>query len=371
MSAGSVQRAATGTRDDREAPPAELGERWQRGMVLKRDIFSIVERGSWHGPDGQVDAVARRIDQVPWWTFAFARNFLAREARALSVVGPLGIAPLLYFSGKRVLVRRWIDGVPLHIARPLGDRAYFRSARVALRKLHSAGFCHNDLAKEQNWLRGPDGRAYLTDFQLSAQPRRRGRFFRLAAYEDLRHYLKHKRSYVPEALTATERRILARKTWLTLLWMATGKRVYLWVTRGLFRFTDREGGGPRLVIDAPVIAAWLKRHPQVRDVVVLAFPDRRVGTGLYAFVEAKPDADEEKIHDFMVESTGRAKAPERMQLVEALPRHADGSVRIEILQLIAMNQLDQLDMLITGETERHIVGRIIAGRRNLRDRFTF
>jgi hypothetical protein len=60
-----------------------------------------------------------------------------------------------------------------------------------------------------------------------------------------------------------------------------------------------------------------------------------------------------------------------MQLVEALPRHADGSVRIEILQLIAMNQLDQLDMLIANESERLIVARIVADRRNLRDRFTF
>src|SRR3954468_3635932 len=213
-----------------DVPPDELGERWHRSVVLKRDIFSIVERGTFRGPDGELDAVARRIDRVPWWTFAFARNFLGREARALAIVGPLGIAPLLYFSGKRALVRRWIDGVPLHIARPLGDRAYFRTARLVLRQLPSAGFCHNDLAKEQNWLRGTDGRAYLTDFQLSAQPSRRGRFFRLAAYEDLRHLLKHKRSYVPDALTATERRILARKTWLTVLWMATGKRVYLWVT---------------------------------------------------------------------------------------------------------------------------------------------
>jgi len=366
-----VQRAGAGAHEEHDAVPIELGDGWHRSVVLKRDIFSIVERGTWRGPDGDVDAVARRIDQVPWWTFAFARNFLAREARALSVIGPLGIAPLLYFSGKRVLVRRWIDGVPLHIARPLGDRAYFRSARLALRKLHTAGFCHNDLAKEQNWLRGSDGRAYLTDFQLSAQPSRRGRFFRLAAYEDLRHYLKHKRSYVPDALTASERRILARKTWLTLLWMATGKRVYLWITRGLFRFADREGGGPRLVTDAPLIAARLKGHPQVRDVVVLAFPDRRVGTGLYAFIEGKQGANEENIHDFMIESTGRARAPERMQLVQQLPRHVDGSVRIEILQLIAMNQLDQLDMLIANETERRIVARIIADRRNLRDRFTF
>lgn len=371
MSADSMQTAGASAHDEHDTPPAELGERWRRNVVLKRDIFSIVERGIWQGPDGAVDAVVRRIDQVPWWTFAIARNFLVREARALMVVGPLGIAPLLYFSGKRVLVRRWIDGVPLHIARPLGDRAYFRSARAVLRKLHSAGFCHNDLAKEQNWLRGTDGRAYLTDFQLSAQPSRRGRFFRLAAYEDLRHYLKHKRSYAPDALTATERRVLARKTWLTLLWMATGKRVYLWVTRGLFRFTDREGGGPRLVTDAPQIVARLKAHPQVCDVVVLAFPDRRVGTGLYAFIEGKPNANEEAVREFMNENTGRTKAPERMQLVAELPRHADGSVRIEILQLIAMNQLDQLDMLIANEAERRIVSHIIADRRNLRDRFTF
>src|SRR5688500_16269349 len=132
--------------DDHDRVPVELAERWRRSVVLKRDIFSIVERGTFRGPDGDVDAVARRIDQVPWWTFVFARNFLAREERALAVIGPLGIAPLLYFSGKRVLVRRWIDGVPLHFARPLGAGAYFRSARAVLRKLHTAGFCHNDLA---------------------------------------------------------------------------------------------------------------------------------------------------------------------------------------------------------------------------------
>ena len=65
------------------------------------------------------------------------------------------------------------------------------------------------------------------------------------------------------------------------------------------------------------------------------------------------------IRDFMIESIDRAKAPERMQLVEALPRHADGSVRIEILQLIAMNQLDQLDMLLMedalGNIQRHFL----------------
>ena len=354
--------------DDEQDVPAELAGRWRRSVVLKRDVFSIVERGTFQGPDGAVDAVVRRIDDVPLWTRPLARLFLQREARALSLIGPLGIAPGLLFSGERVLVRGFIDGVPLHIARPVGDRAYFRSARAALRKLHATGLCHNDLAKEQNWLRGADGHAYLTDFQLSA--RLSGRLFRIAAYEDLRHYLKHKRSYVPDALTAAERRVLARKSWLTVAWMATGKRVYLWVTRGLFRFTDREGGGPRLVNDAPIIAARLKGRADVRDVVVVAFPDRRVGTGLYAFVEGD-GADERAIRDFLGEAVGKVKAPERLQIVPELPRRADGSVRIEVLQLVAMNQLDQIDTLVASEAERRIIARIIADRRNLRDRFTF
>ena len=33
------------------------------------------------------------------------------------------------FAGRRALVRGWIDGVPLHIAKPHGDAAYFRSAK--------------------------------------------------------------------------------------------------------------------------------------------------------------------------------------------------------------------------------------------------
>ena len=189
-----------------------------------------------------------------------------------------------------------------------------------------AGFTHNDLAKEQNWLRGADGRAYLTDFQLSARPR--GRLFRIAAYEDLRHYLKHKRSYAPEALTATEKRILARKSWVTRIWMATGKKVYIAVTRGLFRFTDREGGGPRLVNDAPVIAAQLKSQTQVRDVVVLAFPDRRAGTGLYAFVEGNRRR-RERTRRLRRAKPRSAKAPERLAARRgaAAPRRRLGAHR--------------------------------------------
>jgi AMP-binding enzyme C-terminal domain len=348
----------------------EVAGRWRGTVVLKRDVFSTVARGRFLTSDGDVEAVLRRIDGVPWWSRPIAAHLFARERSMLAIAGKLGIAPRLLFAGRDMLVRSFIDGVPMHIARPIGDRAYFRSAKVALRRLHRAGVCHNDLAKEQNWLKGADGKAYLTDFQLAIHFRRRGKLFRLAAYEDLRHLLKHKRSYTPNALTARERRVLARKSLPTRIWMATGKRVYRAITRGVFRFTDREGGGTRLVKDAPLIAAGLKVHPQIRDAAVVAFPDRRAGTGLYAFIETSA-LPERSLREIIADTCKGIATPERLQVVEALPRDADGRVRTEILQLIAMNQVDLIDPLITSEGERAIVGHIIANRQNLRDRFAF
>ena len=226
----------------------------------------------------------RRLDDVPWWGRALAKELFRRERRALAVAGSLAIAPPLLLSGRQFLLPGWIDGVPLHIAKPYGDAAYFRSAKASLRKLHRAGIAHNDLAKEQNWLYS-GGHAYLTDFQLAAHFRHRSRLFRPARYEDLRHLLKHKRRYAPDALTAAERRMLARKTFITRAWMATGRRLYHAITRGL-NLIDQEGRGTRFVYQAPAIAARLRAHSLVRDVAVVVFPDRRTGTGLYAFVEA-------------------------------------------------------------------------------------
>jgi hypothetical protein len=356
---------------DAQASSSEIPSTWRSAVVLKRDVFSTVERGRFLSARGEIDAVMRRIDTVPWWSRPLAKFFLDREARALRIAGPLGIAPPLLHTGRTILIRGFIDGVALHLKRPIGDRAYFRSARAALCALHRALVCHNDLAKEQNWLYGTDGRAYLTDFQLAAMFSRRNRLFRIAAYEDLRHLLKHKRSYVPEALTATERKILARKSWPTRIWMASGKRVYFWITRGLIGFADREGGGPRLVDDAPVIASRLKQHPQVQDAAVVAFPDRRAGTGLYAFVAAEPALALESVREFVIATVGRSKAPERIQLVEALPRDAGGNVRTELLQLVAMNQVDLIAPLIRSDAERMIIEKIVSGRQNLLDRFTF
>jgi AMP-binding enzyme len=355
--------------DSKNAVPSELAGRWRDAVVLKRDVFSTIERGRFDTASGDVDAIVRRLDQVPWWSYPLALHLFRREVRALSVAGDAGIGPRLLFAGDRVLVRQFIAGAALHIARPSGNVTYFEEAQKILRKLHRLGVTHNDLAKEQNWLVGADGRPYLTDFQLASVYRRKSKFFRVAAYEDLRHFLKHKRTYTPEALTNAERRILARKSLFTRIWMATGKRVYRGITRGVFRYADREGGGRRLTYDVPAIVEALKTAPAVRDVAVVPFPDRYAGTGLYAFVEAPSDVSQRALADAL--ASRRLAAPERMQIVPTLPRNNAGKVRSEILQLIAMNQIDVIDPLLSGPAERDVVNAIVAKRRNLRDRFSF
>jgi hypothetical protein len=350
---------------------AILAARWIEGVLLKRDVFSTVERGRFRKSDGgEVDAVLRRLDLVPWWSYLPARHLFGRERSALALARDLHVGPELLWAGRKVLVRGFIDGVALHLAKPFGDVAYFHSAKQALRKLHRAGICHNDLAKEQNWLRGTDGRAYLTDFQLAACFKRRGWLFRVAAYEDLRHLLKHKRSYAPGALTPMERKILARKSFVASIWLQTGKRVYRGITRGLFNFTDREGGGRRLVNDAPVLIDLIRKNPDVRDTAIVAFADRRTGVGLYAFVEADHPALEAQLRNQLAAAKG-PKPPEHIQVVQALPRDAAGKPRTEILQLVAMNQLDLIEPMMTSDADRAFLKDILESRKNLRDRFNF
>jgi hypothetical protein len=349
---------------------AVLSARWTEGVLLKRDVFSTVERGRFREGNSEVDAVLRRLDQVPPWSFVLARHLFARERRALALARDLDVGPKLLWAGKRALVRGFIDGVALHLAKPHGDVAYFRSAKAALRRLHRAGICHNDLAKEQNWLRGTDGRAYVTDFQLAACFKTRSRLFRIAAYEDLRHLLKHKRSYAPEALTPSERRILARKSMVASVWLMTGKKVYQAVTRGLFNFTDREGGGRRLVNDAPVLMELIRKNRDVRDAAIVAFADRRVGVGLYAFVEADQILLEKQLRSELSLAKG-VKPPEHIQVVHALPRDPSGKPRTEILQLVAMNQIDLIEPMMRSDADREFLKDILEQRKNLRDRFNF
>jgi RIO-like serine/threonine protein kinase len=212
---------------------------------LKRDLFGEVWRVSLERDGRPVDAVRRDTTTARWWVGWLARRLAAREARALAALRRLPRVPrLLGWDGRR-LERSWLPGEPLHRAASPPDAAYFREALRLLRQLHAAGVVHNDLAKEPNWLVDADGLPALVDFQLAMRPRRRGRLFRMLAWDDLRHLLKHKRSYQPGRLTARQRAILARRSPLAAAWARSGKPVYRFVTRRVLGWSDREGAGDR------------------------------------------------------------------------------------------------------------------------------
>jgi hypothetical protein len=207
-------------------------------QLLKSDTFGTIQR------DG--DRVIRDTRGARAWARWLARYLMRRERRALMHIASANIegTPRLLTSDRHGLTRSWIDGTPMHLARPRNPE-YFREALRLLRRLHAAGVLHNDLAKETNWLVTPAGLPALVDFQLASVTGRRSALARARGHDDLRHLLKHKRTYLPERLTTRERRVLARRSLVSRLWMATGKRVYRFVTRRILRWRDREGAGDR------------------------------------------------------------------------------------------------------------------------------
>jgi len=215
-----------------------------RSRLLKKDVFGTIEAVS--GPGGRyVRRDCGNTLPIARW---IARRLLAREAAALAAADGVAGVPALLRRERDVLDREFIDGRPMQEGRP-GDPDYFRQAAWIVRKLHRHGIVHNDLAKEPNFLVTPDGRPAIVDFQLSWCRSDRGRLFRILAHEDIRHLLKHKRQYCPAALTAREIAILASPSLLTQVWRRTVKPVYLFVTRRLMGWRDREGAGDRFRSD--------------------------------------------------------------------------------------------------------------------------
>ncbi len=211
-------------------------------QALKADSFGRIAlmRG-----DGEL-FVRRDLRHVPAWLRLPAWWLARREARGLLKAQGLDAMPQLLGWDGRVLDRSYLDGAAMHLRPPRGDVAYFHDARRLLQRLHRRGVAHNDLAKEANWLVLADGRPALIDFQLAVRGHPRSRWLRLLAREDLRHLLKHKRTYCPQALTPADRRVLKRHSWVRDLWFRTGKPAYRFVTRRILKWEDNEGQGPKL-----------------------------------------------------------------------------------------------------------------------------
>jgi hypothetical protein len=340
-------------------------DRFRPITILKSDHFSSVTRGFWRTDTGETEAVLRRFDNVAWWTRPIARFFARNEIRALERLGDSGVGPVLLARGEGFLVRSWVEALPLHLAAPKGDDEFFRNAKRLLRTMRHAGVVHNDLAKQQNWLRDMEGKPRVTDFQLAAVSKKRGRIFRVAAREDLRHLLKHKRMYCPQSLTATEKRMLSEKSLPARIWMATGKRVYNFVTRKLLGYMDREGSGIDAVVAGPKIAQRILEHPLVKAAAVLPYPSPR-GALLYAFIESASFPSEGDLRNHL--RAVSLPMPSLVQFVKQLPRRSDGAVREDILRIIAQNHIELLDHISLDEETRRLTAELVEGRLNRTDR---
>ncbi|MEQ9261175.1 MAG: serine/threonine protein kinase [Roseovarius sp.] len=326
----------------------------------KRDIFSETHSGHLEGvPDFPV--VLRRLDRVPLYAKPLSWWLARKEIRALRAVQGIEGCPVLVRVDKTGLLRSWTQGTPLHLARPEGVE-WYRDARRLLREMRRAGVTHNDIAKPQNWLMTPDGRAAVIDFQLASVHRRRGKLFRIMAREDLRHLLKQKRAYAPHLLTPSEKAMLARKALPSRLWMATGKKLYNFVTRRLMNWSDGEGTEDRVERQGPALRAALLANTSVREVALCTFALPAKGVGLYVFAETE-----------LTEAELRALAPDPkpdlIQPVATLPRHDSGAPRLDALQLIAANRLDEVTALLEREPDlAESLKPILADRLNLTDR---
>lgn len=330
--------------------------------VLKRDLFSETRKG--HFADSPQEKVIRRdVTAAPFWSRPLGWVLARREIAALRQVKGVDGTPQLISVDKDGLYRHWSEGTPLHLARPK-DPAWYSDAHRLLHAMRRRGITHNDLAKPQNWLMTPDGRAAVIDFQLASRHRRRSWLYRLMAYEDLRHLLKQKRAFAPSLLTPAQARLLARRSLPSRIWMATGKKLYNLVTRGIFHWSDGEGTQDRIDNEGPAIIEALLTHPDIRDVALATFPLPKKGVGIYAFVEAKPGTRLPTLKDLSL-----PVRPDHLQPVAVLPRNGDGTVRQDILQLIAMNQMTELDALVAGDQAMDKIAHAIAASRlNFSDR---
>lgn len=228
---------------------------------MKRDVLGAVLRVELEAPEGGVRELVLRTLDGPLVLRPLAALLAARERRALRACGgavPACGLPALSDAerralsairgARRVFVREFVPGVPLHRAELL-PRDFFEHLERIVRGLHAAGVCHNDLHKEQNVVVAPGGWPRLIDFQLaSVHPTGAGRAFESRCRDDLRHVQKLRRRYTkdgrgPAELGVLEEHRMPRRG-VALLWRRTGKPLYMLLTRGVLRTRDGEERRP-------------------------------------------------------------------------------------------------------------------------------
>ncbi len=205
--------------------------------TLKEDTFGRIELRELDGER----VICRDYSEAGFFAGLLAGYLARREARvlqALNAVADDRLPRLLHF-GDKVCVRSYIEGVPLKQGK-VSNPQFYVNAREILDKMHAAGVVHNDLEKPENWLVISDEVAGIIDFQLAYHSKKRGRIYRWSVEEDIRHLVKQKNRYSRENMTEEEWQILKNKSGFGRFWSNRVKPVYNFVTRKIFKYSDRE-----------------------------------------------------------------------------------------------------------------------------------
>lgn len=216
-----------------------IGER-----VLKQDAFGRIEKGQFILDNSTRVPAIRRMYTTNHW-FRWLALWLARnEKKALMRLQGLaeqGGFPRLLQTNRHFHVRSFIEGESMHRCVDQLSHEFFIECKKLIKAMRKAGVCNNDLAKEANWLVDANtGKPAITDFQLALCFTNPTNTLLLScAQDDLRHLLKHKRKY--DVTTLQEKAILQKRSFVTRLWMATGKKIHRFITRTLLGWEDRNG----------------------------------------------------------------------------------------------------------------------------------
>ncbi|MFS0736037.1 AMP-binding protein [Sphingomonas sp. 1P06PA] len=95
-------------------------------------------------------------------------------------------------------------------------------------------------------------------------------------------------------------------------------------------------------ISAKEIEDVLHRHPAIAEAAVVAMPHARLGEGVCAFLVMRGDnlpAFDEVAHFVSANGLAPQKRPERIEIVDDLPRTASGKVRKDLLRSMITQQL--------------------------------
>ena len=118
------------------------------------------------------------------------------------------------------------------------------------------------------------------------------------------------------------------------------------------------------------IESALVAHPLVAEAAVVGFPHEIKGTGIYAYVICKPEAeswDAEELVGALKEqvrhSIGPIATPDRIQVTPGLPKTRSGKIMRRILRKIAAGEYEELGD-ITTLAEPGVVEQLVAAHRS-------